>query len=120
MLKYGIILGFLSTIATVLIISLLKEASISIPVGCGLVSGLIMVYWFPRSQKRAPTSKEYIKIISIYAIFMAIVTFLPLLSATTYTIPGLITLGMYALAYPVFFSLIFNAKYVNAQLTKEV
>lgn len=120
MLKYGVILGLLSAIVTVLILAVLKEASISIPVGCGLVSGLIMAYWFPRSQKRAPTSKEYITITSTYAVFMAVVTFLPLLSATTYTAPGLITLGIYALAYPVFFSLIFNAKYVNSQLERKV
>ena len=118
MLKYGIILGVLSAIASVLLFAILKKVSISIPIGCGLVSGLIMIYWFPRSQKRVPTQKEFKTIISIYGIFMAIVTFVPVLSASAPTLSGILTLGMYALAYPAFFSFIFNEKFVTAQLEK--
>ena len=66
MLKYGIILGVLSAIASALLFAILKKVSILIPMGCGLVSGLIMIYWFPRSQKRVPKPKEFKTIISIW------------------------------------------------------
>ncbi|WP_162934930.1 hypothetical protein [Pseudomonas cavernae] len=118
MLKYGIVLGIFSAAASVLAFAILKKASISIPIGCGLVSGLIMTYWFPRKQKRVPTPREFKTVTGIYGIFMAIVTLLPLLSAAKYTLPGLLTLGMYVLAYPVFFTFMFNEKHVTAQLQK--
>jgi hypothetical protein len=118
MLKYGIILGILSSVLSVIAISLFGSMSVSIPIGLGGLSGMLMVYWFPYAKKRKPTKKEHISIASTYGLFMAAAIFMPIFLAKTPTTAGVLTLIVYALAYPSFFTLIFNDKYISERLKK--
>lgn len=118
MIKYGIILGVFSTVLSIIALNVLGDTSIAIPMSIGIFCGTIMTFWFVRSYKRMPEKKEFKIITGTYAVFMLIVSFVPILIADNYTIPGLISLGMISIAYGCFFSLVFNKKIVSTQLQK--
>ena len=83
-----------------------------------MVSGLIMTMWCMYFLKKTPTTAEFKVITATYGFFMTVVTISPAFFAKSPTLPGLLTLALYAIAYVGFFSITFNEKLLTSLVNK--
>lgn len=112
MIKYALAAVVLSVMFTIVLVSIIKTMAAYIAIGAAVMTGLILVYWFARSESREPTKNERVKLISIYGIVMASLMAVMVMSFEEVSAAGIISISILTLAYPAFLSIIFTPKSV--------
>lgn len=117
-MRYAVVGAIISYIATFLGIALFKAMSVPIVIGAAGLSGISLLYWFTRSEKRVPQKAELNKIHYVYTALMAAGWMGVPLLAGRYTGAGLFTALIYTVGYGAFLSLIFKQKAVESLVLK--
>lgn len=118
MARYPIGAAVLSFLLTITCLTIFKKMSVPIAVGAGLLSGAALVFWFAKVECRAPEKNEVNRIYLIYAALSACCWLgVPLLTGH-HNRAGLLLMGIYALVYPYFLSVIFRRKAVEDLLKR--
>ncbi len=112
MIKYALAAVVLSVLFTTILVSIFKTMGAYIAIGAAAMTGLILVYWFARSESREPTKNERVKLISIYGIVIVAIMGVMVMSFKEISAAGIIPITILTLAYPAFLSIIFTPKSV--------
>lgn len=119
MARYALVAAIISLVATFVCIAIFKKMSVPVVIASSMLSGLVLLYWFVSAEKRSPEKRELKQIYLVYGLLLACGWFAMPLITGRYTVPGLITLCIYVLAYPAFLAFIFRRKTIDDLLLKK-